>query len=134
MISYQDQNYPSIYTTNHKNFGSMTKIRAKEATSNIWPENRVFDHFDKNCCSSMSFRAEKLFYCALLWSRLVVNHKRKKIWNRKIFHVKKGKNVNFLQRVKKVSAVAGSQLLKVFLKMFCKNLQHIQNLEGPFLF
>ena len=65
---------------------------------------------------------------------LVVNHKRKQFWNRKIFHVKKGKNVNFLQRVKKVTAVDGSQVLKLFLEKLCKNLQYIQNLEGGFWF
>ena len=133
-VSFQNQNYPSKYTTNYKNFGSTTKIRATAAASNVWPENRVFDHFDKNCCSSMRFRGEKLFYCEPLWSRLVVNHKRKQFWNRKIFNVKKGKNVTFLQRVKKVTAVDGSQVLKLFLEKLCKNLQYIQNLEEGFWF
>ena len=134
--SHQNQNYPSRCTTNHKNFGPMTKTTAIGIwpRPKFWPENRFFDHSDKRCCSSMSFWDENLFWCLPLWSRLAVVPRKKNFWNWKIFRIKNCKNVNFLQRTKKVSALTGPPFLMISLKLLGKNLQHIKKLDDPFWF
>ena len=116
-VWYQNQNYLSICTTNHKNFGPGGKTRVSAAGSSLRPQNGVFEHLDKILSSPTGLSDEKSFYCGSLCYRLVLIHKKKRFWNRKFFHVGIHQKLIFFQLQKNQCSPLSPQfhfLLEIF--------------------
>ena len=131
-VWYQNQNYLSICTTNHKNFGPGGKTRVSAAGSSFRPKNRVFEHLDKILSSPTGLSDEKSFYCGSLWYRLVLIHKKKKFWNRKFFHVGIHQKLIFFQLQKNQCSPLSPQFLMKSSKNRDKNGPEFE--ETPFHF
>ena len=131
-VWYQNQNYLSICTTNHKNFGPGGKTRVSAAGSSFRPKNGVFEHLDKILSSPTGLSDEKSFYCGSLWYRLVLIHKKKNFWNRKFFHVGIGQKLIFFQLQKNQCSPLSPQFLMKSSKNMDKNAPEFE--ETPFHF
>ena len=131
-VWYQNQNYLSICTTNHKNFGPAGKTRVSAAGSSFRPQNGVFEHLDKILSSPTGLSDEKSFYCGSLWYRLVLIHKKKNFWNRKFFHVGIDQKLIFFQLQKNQCSPLSPQFLMKSSKNMDKNGPEFE--ETPFHF
>ena len=112
-VWYQNQNYLSRCTTNHKKFGSGGKSWALAAHSSFRPQNRGFDHLDKILSGSTGVRGKNSFYCGSIWSRLVLIHKKKNFQNRRCFNVEKAKICPKSRRPKKQCSPNFPQFLMI---------------------
>ena len=131
-VWYQNQNYLSICTTNHKNFGPGGKTRVSAAGSSFRPQNGVFEHLDKILSCSTGLSDEKSFYWGSLWYMLVLIHKKKNFWNRKFFHVRIGQKLIFLGGQKNQCSPLSPQFLMKSPKNILKSGPEFEETQFPF--